>query len=320
MAGLNILVAFFASTVALCQLLRWASRRFLPDRLYQCTASELASSFQLCACCLELRMLLEIGMWGGGYGPDVVTTLLFLLFVAHGFTFNKASGNSAVSLQDFLLRDSPLLDTVAKLLAQYMGMEAAKVLTKQYWALELTEFHMIQNLMAQDCSSSLQTSVAHGVFVEGLCALCFHLVILRFKSTRLIYRVPIVALTVSLLSYTAGSYTGAFFNPTLAAALTFQCSGNTLTEYSLVYCCGPLTGMVLALFLYQGNIPLLFQRNLLYSQKGKYKTPKTKALQASTAKASDNLKSPQKRKAPEKKAAPDVSRKAATLPAQKRSS
>ncbi|XP_018119445.1 aquaporin-12 [Xenopus laevis] len=319
MAGLNILVAFFASTIAVCQLLRWAARKFLPDRFYQCTASELASSLQLCACCLELRMLVEIGMWGGGYGPDVVTTLLFLLFVAHGFTFDKASGNSAVSLQEFLLRDSPLLDTTAKLLAQYMGMEAAKVLTKHYWALELTEFHMIQNLMAQDCSSSLQTSVAHGVFVEGLCAFCFHLVLLRFKSIRLIYRVPIVALTVSLLSYTAGSYTGAFFNPMLAATLTFQCSGNSLREYSLVYCCGPCAGMALALLLYQGNIPLLFQRNLLYSQKGKYKTPKTKAHQSSAAKASDKLKSSQKGKAPEKKAGQDESRKAGTLPTQKRS-
>uniref|UniRef100_A0A6I8PVB6 Aquaporin n=1 Tax=Xenopus tropicalis TaxID=8364 RepID=A0A6I8PVB6_XENTR len=310
MAGLNILVAFFASTIALCQLLRWATRRLLPDRLYQCTASELASSLQLCACCLELRMLVEIGMWGGGYGPDVITTLLFLLFIAHGFTFDKASGNSAVSLQEFLLRDSPLLDTAARLLTQYMGMEAAKVLTKHYWALELTEFHMIQNLMAQDCSSSLQTSVAHGVFVEGLCAFCYHLVLLRFKTTRLAYRVPIAALTVSLLSYAAGSYTAAFFNPTLASSVTFQCSGNTLREYALVYWCGPLAGMMLALFLYQGNIPLLFQRNLLYSQKGKYKTPKAKALHAPKAKATDNLTSPQNRKGSEKKADQDGSKKA----------
>ncbi|KAM4771561.1 aquaporin-12-like [Rhinophrynus dorsalis] len=290
MAGLNILVGFFVSTIALCQLLRWATKKFLPARVHQCTVSELTSSLQLCACCLELRMLVDIGMWGGGFGPDVVMTLLFLLFVAHGFTFGKATANSAVSLQELLLRESPLLDTLVKLLSQYLGMEAAKMLTKLYWSWELTEFHMIQNMMAQDCSSSLQTSLAHGVFVEGLCAFCFHLVLLRFQNTRLIYKVPTVALAVTALVYTAGSYTAAFFNPTLASTITFSCSGNTLQEYIAVYWGGPLIGMVLAVFLYSGNIPLLFQRNLLYSQRGKYRTPKGKTLQVQSANVSPSLK------------------------------
>ncbi|KAG8445521.1 hypothetical protein GDO86_010331 [Hymenochirus boettgeri] len=301
MAGLNILVAFFVATVVLCHLLRWTARKVLPERLYQCTVSEFASSLQLCACCLELRMLLDIGMWGGGFGDDVVITLLFLLFLAHGFTFEKASGNSAVSLQDFLLGYFPVIDIVTRLLAQYIGMETAKLITKSYWALELTELHTIQILMSQDCSSTLQTALAHGMFVEGLCAFCYHLMLFHFKSTRLVYRVPAAALTVTVLVYIAGPYTAAFFNPTLASAVTFHCSGNTLWEYVLVYWCGPLAGMVLALFLCHGNVPLLFQRNLLYSQKGKYRTPKPKTLQTCTANPSTDLTSPQKGKAPEKK-------------------
>ncbi|XP_053315429.1 aquaporin-12-like [Spea bombifrons] len=296
MAGLNILVGFFVSVVVISHILRWTAKKLLPSRLYRCTVSELASSFQLCACCLELRVLTDIGMWGGGFGSDVVMTLLFLLFLAHGFTFDGASANSGVSLQDLLLRDAPVTDTVAKLLAQYTGMEAAKVLTKHYWALELTEFHMIQNMMAQECSSALLTSLAQGFFVEGLCAFCYHLVLLRFQRTSLMYRVPVVALTVTLLVYAGGPYTGAFFNPMLALSVTFHCSGNTLQEYVVVYWGGAFLGMVLALFLYQGNIPLLFQKNLLYTQKGKYRTPKGKALQMSSAKVSDDVKSLSKKK------------------------
>lgn len=34
--------------------------------------------------------------------------------------------------------------------------------------------------------------------------------------------------------------------------------------------------MLAALLLFQGNIPRLFQKNLLYSQKSKYKVPKAK--------------------------------------------
>ncbi|XP_075717342.1 aquaporin-12-like [Rhinoderma darwinii] len=280
MAGLNFLVGFFVSVIALSQLIRWISKKLLPARIYRCTVREFASSLQLCACYMEIRMLVEIGLWGGGYGPDVVSTLLFLLFLAHGFTFDGASANSSVSLQEFLLKDCPVIDTIFKLVAQFVGMEAASFLTRHYWRLELTEFHTIQMMMLDDCSSSLQTTVAQGTFVEALSAFCYHIVLLRFQSTRLIYRVPIIALTVTLLAYAGGPYTASYFNPVLAYTLTFNCPGKTLREYSIVYFGGALIGMVLALFLYKGNIPRLFQKNLLYNQKSKFKTPKAKSVQS----------------------------------------
>lgn len=37
-----------------------------------------------------------------------------------------------------------------------------------------------------------------------------------------------------------------------------------------------VSGMLAALLLYQGNLPRLFQKNLLYSQKTKYKIPKAR--------------------------------------------
>lgn len=46
----------------------------------------------------------------------------------------------------------------------------------------------------------------------------------------------------SMLLSTAGPYTSAFFNPALAASVTFHCDGNTLLEYAHVYCLGPVAG------------------------------------------------------------------------------
>ena len=43
-------------------------------------------------------------------------------------------------------------------------------------------------------------------------------------------------------SSTAGPLTSAFFNPALAASVTFHCEGHTLLEYAQVYWLGPLTG------------------------------------------------------------------------------
>ncbi|XP_004386568.1 aquaporin-12A [Trichechus manatus latirostris] len=128
-----------------------------------------------------------------------------------------------------------------------------------------------------ECSSALHTSMPHGTLVEGACAFLFHLTLLRLQHSPPALRVPAVALLVTVLAYTAGPFTSAFFNPALASAVTFRCSGHTLLEYVQVYWLGPLTGMVLAVLLYQGNLPWLFQKNLFYSQKSKYRTPRGKA-------------------------------------------
>ncbi|XP_064929124.1 signal recognition particle receptor subunit beta isoform X2 [Columba livia] len=122
MAGLNVSIAFLFLVVGVCQAFRCLSKRLLSPGAYGCLATELAASFQLCASCLELRMLVEIGPWGGGFGPDVVLTLLFILFAVHGASFDGASANPTVSLQEFLLLESSLAATAAKLVAQGAGM------------------------------------------------------------------------------------------------------------------------------------------------------------------------------------------------------
>lgn len=208
MAGLNISIAFFFSVVILCEVTRKISKRIFPRKMYFCFAGELISSFQMCACYLELKMLREIGPWSGGFGPDVSLTLLFLLFLVHGASFDGTSANPCVSVQEFLVLDSSLWVTLVKLLSQFIGMEAARVFTKQYWSRELTDFHIIQNLISYDCTSSLNDSVSHGIFVEALCSFLFHLITLRFRVSFPMHKVPIVALTVTALTYT-----GKYFHP-----------------------------------------------------------------------------------------------------------
>ncbi|NWV07102.1 AQ12B protein, partial [Ptilonorhynchus violaceus] len=277
MDGLNVSIAFFILVGGVCQALRWLSQRFLSPGTHGCLAREFAGSLQLCTSCLELRMLMEIGPWGGGFGLDVILTLLFLLSAVHGASSDGASANPTVSLQEFLLQESGLAATAAKLLAQGAGVGTGWAVTRLYWAWELTQLHFIQNLIAPECSSSIRAPLPHAAVVEGSCSFLFHLVLLKVRQSHPLGRVPVLAATVTFLTYTAGPFTGAFFNPALATASTFYCSGNSLWDYIQVYWLGPLAGMLAALLLFQGNIPRLFQRNLLYSQKSKYRVPKAKA-------------------------------------------
>ncbi|XP_032336597.1 aquaporin-12B isoform X3 [Camelus ferus] len=242
MAGLNVSLSFFFATFALCQVARRASKALLPRGAYAHFAREAAGAAQLGACCLEMRVLVEIGPWAGGFSPDLLLTLLFLLFLGHRATLDGASANPTVSLQEFLLAEASLPSTLLKLAAQALGMQAAGALTRLFWAWELSDMHVLQNLMDLHCSSALRTAVPHGALVEGSGAFFFHLTFLHLRNTLPVYRVPAVALLVTVMACAAGPLTSAFFNPTLAASVTFHCSGHTLVQYAQVYWLGPLTG------------------------------------------------------------------------------
>lgn len=117
-----------------------------------------------------------------------------------------------VSLQEFLIMESSFVATTVKILAQFAGMEAGRIFTKLFWSWELTDLHLIQNLMAFDCSSSIQTSLSQGIYVEGGCSFFFHLVALKFQHSHVLYRVPIVALLVTVLAYTGECLPRLFHN------------------------------------------------------------------------------------------------------------
>ncbi|XP_048664847.1 aquaporin-12-like isoform X3 [Marmota marmota marmota] len=201
MAGLNVSLSFFLATCALCQAARRASRALLSAGAYASFAREVAAAAQLAACCLEMQVLMEIGPWAGGFGPDLLLTLVFLLFLVHGATFDGASANPSVALQDFLMAEASLSSTLLKLAAQGLGMQAAHALARRCWAWELSELHLVQSLMAAHCSSALRTSVPQGTLVEGACAFFFHLALLRLPHSAPVYRVPTLALLVTVMTY-----------------------------------------------------------------------------------------------------------------------
>ncbi|XP_021103077.1 aquaporin-12-like isoform X3 [Heterocephalus glaber] len=242
MASLNVSLSFFVATCALCEATRRVSKALLPSSAYASFAREAAGAAQLAACCLEMRVLAELGPWAGGVGPDLLLTLLFLLFLVHGATFDGASANPTVALQEFLLAEATLPSTLLKLVAQALGVQAAGTLTQRCWAWELSDLHLLQSLLAAHCSSALRTSAAQGTLVEGTCAFLFHLTLLHLRHSLPVYRALAVSLLVTVTASTAGPYTSAFFNPALATSVTFRCSGHSFLEYAQVYWLGPLTG------------------------------------------------------------------------------
>lgn len=270
MSGLNASLGYFVTVVIFAAAVRAAVKKWPKISFLM----EFASTFMLVACRLEVQTIVEVGMWAGGLGPDVTVTILFVVLLTHGIICGDVLGNPSLVVQKFLLLDSSTLPTLLALAAHFAGAHLALLVAGYYWNLELTDMHMIKNLMARECSTSLLVSLLQGFFTECVCALIFHLIHLNLRHRSALIRIPLIAGLLTFLAYTASDYTSAYINPALAYGLTFHCSGFTLSEYALVYWLGPLTGMIVALFLYMGHIPRIFAKNLLYSQKTRFRVPK----------------------------------------------
>lgn len=270
MSGLNASLGYFLAVVTFAALVRtflkkWPRYGFI---------LEFASSFMLVACWLEVQTIVEVGEWAGGLGPDVTVTILFVVLLTHGVICGGASGNPTLVVLKFLQLDATTLPTLLAVAAQFLGAHVGLLVAAYYWSLELTDMHMIKNLMARECSTSLLVSLLQGFFTECVCTLIFQLVHLNLRHRSALIRVPLIAALLTFLSHTARGYTSAYMNPSLSYGLTFFCPGFTFTEYAVVYWLGSLTGMTLALLLYMGHIPRIFAKNLLYFQKTRFRVPK----------------------------------------------
>ncbi|XP_032381951.1 aquaporin 12 [Etheostoma spectabile] len=270
MSGLNASLGYFLAVVISAALVSTLLKKWPRFRLIL----EFASSFMLVACRLEVQTIVDVGEWAGGLGPDVTFTILFVVLLTHGVICGGASGNPTLVVLEFLQLEATTLPTLLAVAAQFLGAHLAILVAAYYWSLELTDMHMIKNLMFRECSPSLLVSALHGFFTECVCTLFLLLVHLNLRRRPALIRVPLIAVLLTFLCYTARGYTSAYMNPSLSYGLTFHCPGFTFTEYAAVYWLGSLTGMTLALVLYMGHIPRIFSKNLIYSQKTRSRVPK----------------------------------------------
>lgn len=198
MSGLNASLGYFLAVVIFAALVRTVLKKW-PRFSF---ILEFASSFMLVACWLEVQTIVEVGEWAGGLGPDVTLTILFVVLLTHGVVCGGASGNPNLVVLRFLQLETTTLPTLLAVAAQFLGAHLAVLVAVYYWGLELTDMHMIKNLMARECSTSLLVSLLHGFFTECVCAFIFHLVHLNLQHRYALIRVPLIAVLLTFLSHT----------------------------------------------------------------------------------------------------------------------
>ncbi|KAI3354076.1 hypothetical protein L3Q82_018474 [Scortum barcoo] len=252
-ADVAVSLSVLAGIVAVSE----ATRRLLARSGLSVYAAELVSTFQLCCCTHELKLLSEVG----GIQPRLALTLTYLASVIHGLTFRGATGNPSGALEHAYHARFSGGCALLRIACQFTAAAAARAAVPVMWGAGLSGLHVRHKLLGYRCVSPVRAPLLQAAAVELACAFAVQTAITHTRAVEEKYRVHLVAAVIASVVYAGGSVTGAVFNPALAFSTQFPCSGHSFLEYCLVYWLGPLLGMMSSVLLFDKFVPLLWRKS-----------------------------------------------------------
>lgn len=196
-ADMLVSLSLLAVIVALSHVIRNVSARALADTGLSPYAAELVSTFQLCCCTHELKLLSEVGR----IEPRLALTLTYLVSVIHGFTFNGASGNPSSSLENAYHGRISRPCALRHIACQFAAAVAARAAVSQIWGLGLSGLHVRHKLLGFQCVSPIHAPLLAAASVELLCAFAVQTVITHTRALKETHRVHAVAAGITAVVY-----------------------------------------------------------------------------------------------------------------------
>ncbi|XP_068440685.1 aquaporin-11 [Clinocottus analis] len=251
-------LSLFAGIVALSDATRRLMTRALADTGLSVYAVEIVSTFQLCCCTHELKLLAEVG----GIEPRLALTFTYLAAVVHALTFGGATGNPSGALEHAYHARFSGGCALRRIACQFAAAAAARAAVPAMWRLGLTRLHTRQQLLGYRCVSAIRAPLPTAAAVELACAFAVQTAITHTRPVEEKYRVHAVAAVITTVVYAGGGVTGAVINPALAFSTQFPCSGTSFLQSCVVYWLSPLLGMMCSVLLFDKLVPLLAGKSL----------------------------------------------------------
>lgn len=196
-ADVAVSVWVLAGVVALSD----AGRRLLLRACGDCSSAayavELVSTFQLCCCTHELKLLSEVG----GVEPRLALTLTYLASVVHGFTFRGAIGNPTGTLEHVYRERLTRTCALKRIACQFAAAVAARAAMQMVWGVGLSMLHVRHKDLGYQCTSPIRASVLSATAVEMMCACTVQSVVTHTRSMEEKYRVHAVAAVITTVVY-----------------------------------------------------------------------------------------------------------------------
>lgn len=252
MVDLGISLLLLAAIVCLCEACRRTIGVLFRNK-YGVYLTETISTFQLCACTHELKLLGEKSQIEQYIG----LTITYVITVVHITTFQGALCNPYGAFESVYRKKATYSSAVALVACQFIAATVAQWLAPFIWTLGLSDLHTTHERFGFKCFNPIGGSLVEAAAVELACTFAVQAAVIHIHKVGAKLQVHAIATVITALVYAGGSISGAVFNPVLAFSIQFPCSGHTFMEYCFVYWLGPALGMTSCILLFEKIVPFL---------------------------------------------------------------
>ena len=217
MTDLGVSLSLLAGIVLLSEVSRWTAVKLFAKSGYCQYVLEIISTFQLCACTHELKLLGEVGR----VELQIGLTLTYLISVVHALTFHGAICNPSGTLESVYRRGLTGKCAVARIVCQFLAAVVARCVVPYVWALGLSDLHVRHKLFGFKCISPINAPLLKATAVELGCAFAVHSVATHMQKVDDKYKIHAIAAVITTVVY-AGLFLGIKNLPTLCFACVFS--------------------------------------------------------------------------------------------------
>lgn len=200
MTELWVSVAVLGAVVLLCELSRRAAARLLPGA-YWIYLLEAASTFQLCCCTHELKLLGETAQ----LELPVALTLTYAMTTVHLLTFREAKCNPCGALESVCRGTLGSRAALALVACQFAAALGARTFAACVWSLGLCDVHVRHRRFGYRCFDPLGGTVLEAAAVELGCAFLVQAAAMHVHRLNEKLRVHCVAAVITALVYAGES-------------------------------------------------------------------------------------------------------------------
>lgn len=197
MTDLLVSLSVLGAAVLLSEAIRQAAGRLVPGPrgIY---LLEAASTFQLCCCTHELKLLGETAR----LDPAVGLTLTYIMTVIHASTFGEATCNPSAVLDSVFRGTRAATAAVVVVACQFGAAVAARFAAASVWSLALSDVHHRHQRFGFRCFDPLGGTVLEAAAAELACAFTFQAAVMHIHKVERKLRAHCVAAVITALVYT----------------------------------------------------------------------------------------------------------------------
>nr|XP_040037731.1 aquaporin-11 [Gasterosteus aculeatus aculeatus] len=252
MSDAYVSLAVLGAAVLLSEATRVAAARLLSG-VHRTRVLEAASTFQLCCCTHELKLLGE----AAPLAPPLGLALTYAVTVVHLGTFRGATCSPIGAAESVCRGKSGAAAAAALVACQFAAAVAAQFFATAVWSLGLSEVHVRHQRFGFRCFDPLGGTLREAAAVELGCAFAVQAAAMHAGALDENLRAHFLAAVIPAVFSAGGGISGAVFNPVLAFSVQFPCSGHTYPEYCFVYWLGPVLGVASCVLLFEKVVPFL---------------------------------------------------------------